>query len=169
MHLCIWNSTCFLWSYQVYPLVLDLYWPIPSEREEKHMNTPGSVWATGACGGLDMPVHHWGLSFNWTYLHQRAKAATVLVWTKRILCCSGHVYTIGAWAAPERVCLHYRLICCTSGCQQNRGLTCTWTCLNNRSLCWSCHVYIKGSWAAPGHVYTTEAFAAPRRVNKKAA
>jgi hypothetical protein len=38
-----------------------------------------------------------------------------------------------------------------------RGLSCTWTCLENRSLCWS------------GHVYTTEVFAAPRQVNKTGA
>ncbi len=164
MHFCIWNSTCFLWSYQVSPLVLDLY-----HRKEKrntwiHLEVSGQqehvvVWTC---------LHHWGLSATGhIYTKWPSCTCTCLDWKDSVLL--WHVYTKGAWAAPERVCLHYRVICCTWGYQQNRRLTCTWTCLDNRSLCWSWHVYIIGALAAPWHVYTTKAFAAPRRVNKTAA
>jgi hypothetical protein len=109
-------------------------------------------------------LHHGGLSCAWMW--GQSYACTCL--DKRILCWSGYVYTIGAWAAPGRH-LHHK------------GQSCTCTCLDNRILCWSEHVYTIEAWAAPEHisitesfaasgcVFTTEAFAAPRRVNKTAA
>ncbi len=46
------------------------------------------------------------------------------------------------------------------------GVWAAQTCLGNRSLCWSGHVYATEAWAAPGHVYPTEAFVAPGLVIK---
>jgi hypothetical protein len=78
--------------------------------------------------------------------------------------------------------------CFSWTCIQHRGLSCTWTRLDNRSrccldmstllghelhlnlyyssLCFSCtclQCCTKEDWAVPGHVYTTEAWASPGR------
>jgi hypothetical protein len=111
---CIRNSICFLTK-----CFSSCTWPILTytigKRRETHEYTwkclgIRSMW----CGGLDMPTLL-GPELQLNISTPNGQAAPVLVLTKRILCCSGHVYTKGAWAVPERVCLHYRVICCTWG------------------------------------------------------
>ncbi len=61
--------------------------------------------------------------------------------------CAGCVYKTGAYAAPGRVWTIGALAAPGLVYTTDRGLCCTWTCLQT------------GAWAAPGRVCTTEACA----------
>jgi hypothetical protein len=103
------------------------------------------------CSGQWKYLHYRGLSCTWTCQQNMCLNCTWACLDNRNLWWSGHVYTIGAWAASGRLY--------TTEAFAAPGRVYTIRFLAAPGLVWT-----KGALADPGCVYTTGAWAAPGRV-----
>jgi hypothetical protein len=121
--------------------------------DNKTRAAPGHVYTTGVWAAPQRYELHMDLSrqqdscCSWTCLHHRGMSCTTGVWAAPGLVWTTRPVLLLDMSTPQWYELHLDLSrqqdpCCSWTCLHHRGMSGTWTCLDNKTR------------VAPGHVYT---------------